>query len=438
MNANTESREVQKQNVSGVECTRCIYDARIPRISFDEDGVCNYCRQYEEMNQEYPTGDEGRKMLEANVDEMKRAGRGKPYDVVIGVSGGCDSSYMLHLAKKEFGLRVLAAHFDNTFNSRIAVENIQCVLGELDIDLYTHVVDNAEYQRIYRSFFEASVPEIDTPVDLALAAVHYMAASKYGVKYIWEGHSFRTEGISPPGWFYMDAKYVQSIHSRFGDGKIKTLPMLWMHRWLKWMVVDRIRKFRPLYYLDYDKEATKTFLADAYGWQWYGGHHMENRTSYFVNNYYLPKKFGIDLRFSELSALIRAGQISRDEAMMRIAEEKPFDEEILIEIKHRAGFSDVEWESIMEAPLSHYTHHPTYKRRFEQMRPFFYLLYQAGFVTKSFYEKFCVLKDDEVDTKNLFEPVRGADRERPAIQAPERSPSDGKLSRQAPHRESAA
>ena len=371
------------------QCVRCIYDDRIPQITFDDEGVCSYCRQYEEMDREYPTGAEGRKILEATVDEMKRAGRGKPYDVVIGVSGGCDSSYMLHLARKEFGLRVLAAHFDNTYNSRIAVENIQTILGELDIDLYTHVVDNAEYQRIYRAFFEASVPEIDTPVDLALAAVHYMAASKYGVKYIWEGHSFRTEGISPPGWFYMDAKYVQEIHRRFGEGKIKTLPMLWMHRWIKWMVVDRIRKFRPLYYLDYNKEQTKEFLAATYGWQWYGGHHMENRTSYFANNYYLPRKFGIDLRYSEYSALIRSGQLSRDAAVERMAEAKPFDEGILSEIKRRVGFSDAEWELIMSAAPSHYTQHPTYKRRFEQMRPFFFALYKAGYVTRSFYYKFC-------------------------------------------------
>ena len=410
MDSNNRKGITNGNGLSVRQCACCIYDARIPRISFDEEGVCNYCRQYEEMDQEYPTGQEGRTVLEATVDEMKHAGKSKPYDVVIGVSGGCDSSYMLHLAKKEFGLRVLAAHFDNTYNSRIAVENIQCMLGELDIDLYTHVVDNTEYQRIYRSFFEASVPEIDTPVDLALAAVHYMAASKYGIKYIWEGHSFRTEGISPPGWFYMDAKYVQSIHSRFGDGKIKTLPMLWMHRWLKWMVVDRIRKFRPLYYLDYDKEETKHFLANTYGWQWYGGHHMENRTAYFANNYYLPKKFGIDLRFSELSALVRSGQLSRKEAVERIAQEKPFDESILAEIKRRVGFSDAEWEAIMKAPLSHYTLHPTYKKRFERMRPFFYALYKAGYVTKSFYYKFCVLKDDEQVTRNFFESIGRADR----------------------------
>lgn len=381
------------------QCVRCIYDETIPGISFDSEGVCSYCRQYDEIDRDYPTGQEGRAVLLETVERMKADGRGRPYDVVIGVSGGCDSSYMLHLARKEFGLRVLAAHFDNTYNSRIAVENIQRLLESLEIDLYTDVVDNAEYQRIYRSFLLSSVPEIDTPTDIALAAVHYRAAAKYGVKWIWEGHSFRTEGISPPGWFYMDSQYVRTIHSKYGDGRIRSLPQLNLARWMKWMVIDRIRKFRPLYYLDYNKEKTKQFLADTYGWQWYGGHHMENRTAYFANNYYLPRKFGIDLRYSEFSALIRAGQLSRDAALAGITESKPFDETILTEIKQRVGFSDDEWGAIMAAPLSHYTQHRTYKHTFERMRPLFFSLYKLGFVTRSFYVKYCLLKEEEIASR---------------------------------------
>jgi N-acetyl sugar amidotransferase len=373
-------------------CTRCIYDTHIPYISFDAQGICNYCQQYNQMQVEYPTGKEGRRILESFVEQVKKDGKGKPYDVVIGVSGGCDSSYMLHFAKKEFGLRVLASHFDNTYNSRIAVENIDIMLEKLEIDLFTHVVDNEEYQRIYKSFFLASVPEIDTPTDISLASVHYMAAEKYGIKHIWEGHSFRTEGISPPGWFYMDAKYVQTIHSQFGDGKIESLPVLWMSKWLKWMVINKIKKFRPLYYMDYNKQQTKEFLANEYGWQWYGGHHMENRSAYFVNNYYLPKKFKIDLRYAEFSALVRSQQLTREEALVKIKEPKPFDPDILEEIKKRTGITDKEFEDIMRAKPLHFTNYKTYKKTFEKLRPFFYLLYKTGYVTKSFYTKYCVLK----------------------------------------------
>jgi N-acetyl sugar amidotransferase len=389
-------------------CARCVFNSTIPGISFDSEGVCSYCRQYEILTHDYPTGPEGRAILQATVDRMKKDGRGRAYDVVIGVSGGCDSSYMLHFARKELGLRVLAAHFDNTYNSRIAVENIQRMLEALDIDLYTDVADNAEFQRVFRSFLISSVPEIDTPSDIALAAVHYRAAAKHRVKWIWEGHSFRTEGISPPGWFYMDSQYVRSIHSRYGDGRIKSLPELNLARWMKWMLLDKIRKFRPLYYLDYNKESTKRFLTEEYGWQWYGGHHMENRTAYFVNNYYLPRKFGIDLRYAEFSALIRSGQLSREEALAQLAEPKPFDEAILAEVKQRVGFSDAEWDAVMKAPLSHYTQHRTYKQTFERLRPFFFSLYKMGYVTRSFYEKYCVMKEAAVPVRaSLFTGTAG-------------------------------
>ena len=369
-------------------CKICIYDETIPAISFDAEGVCSYCRQYEQMQAEYPTGAEGRKRLDAMVAEIKKDGAGKPYDVVIGVSGGCDSSYMLHLAKREFGLRPLAVHFDNTWNSMIAVKNIRAMLDRLDIDLYTHVVDNSEICDLMKSFLKASVPELDTPTDLALAATHYMAAEKYGIKYIWEGHSFRTEGISPIGWFYMDAKYVQTIQKTFGSLPIKTLPMMWLRKWFKWMLFDGIKKLRPLYYLDYDKANVKQFLSDEYGWQWYGGHHMENRTAYFVNNYYLPEKFGIDLRCCEFSALVRSGQMSRDEALETIFQPKPFDEEILDEYKKRLKLSDEEFERIMSEKPKSFRDYKTYKETFIRMRPLFYLLYKSNFVTKSFYDKF--------------------------------------------------
>jgi N-acetyl sugar amidotransferase len=374
-------------------CQRCIYDSRIPKISFNEEGICNYCHQYDQMVDEYPIGAEGEKVIDQEVSQAKIDGKGKPYDVVIGVSGGADSSYMVHLARKKYGLRVLAAHFDNTYNSRIAVENIDAVLDKLDVDLYTHVVDNIQFQKIYKSFFKASVPEIDTPTDIALATVLYDAAEKYNIKHIWEGHSFRSEGISPPGWFYMDAMYIKRIHEKYGDGDLGNLPVLWLDKWIKWITIDKIKKFRPLYYIDYDKEKNKKMLASQYGWQWYGGHHMENRTAYFVNNYYLPEKFGIDLRYSEFSALVRAGIMKRNDALDRIKEKKPFDNNILEEIKKRTNISNKEWEEIMLNPPSHYTEHETYKKTFEGKKEFFYKLYKDGYVTKSFYYKFCVLKD---------------------------------------------
>lgn len=370
-------------------CKRCIYDARIPSITFDSLGICSYCHQYDEMDQQFPAGKAGTYKLEKIVQEIKEAGRESKYDVVVGVSGGCDSSYTLHLAK-QWGLRPLAVHFDNTWNSQVAVENIQAMLSALDVDLYTYVVDSREYNDILTSFLKASVPEIDTPTDLALATTHFMAAKQHGIKYIFHGHSFRTEGISPPGWFYMDARYVSGIHRQFGTRPMKTLPNLWMSNWFRWMLIDGIKQIRPLYYVDYVKQDVKKFLSQQYGWQWYGGHHMENRTSYFTNNYYLPQKFDIDLRYTEFSALVRSGQMSRENALREIQKEKPVDQQILSEVKTRLQLSDSEFEDIMALPPRSYRDYPTYKKWFERMRPIFWVLAQMNLVPESFYRKYTV------------------------------------------------
>ena len=376
-------------------CTRCIYDEHIPAISFDENGVCNYCHQFDNLEREYPTGKQGWEILKGIAEEIKKRGRNKPFDLVVGVSGGCDSSYMLYLAKEKLGLRPLAVHFDNTWDSKIAVENIYRVTKSLDVELFTYVVDNKEYNDIYKSFFQASVPEIDTPADIGLATTLYIGARKHGIKSIFEGHSFRTEGISPPGWFYMDAKYIHSIQKQFGHYRLNSFPNLWFGRWMKWSVIDRIKKYRPLYYIDYNKEDVKRMLSKEFGWQWYGGHHMENRSAYFTNNYYLPKKFNIDLRYCEFSALIRSGQMDRDEALEKIKEEKPFDHDILEEVMKRLGFSEKEFEEIMNASRKTFLDYKTYKSLFEKLRPFFWILANMNLVPMSFYLKYTKKYTDE-------------------------------------------
>lgn len=372
---------------SAVVCRRCIYDDTIPYITFDCDGICSYCHQHEALDREYPTGKRGREILEALARRISEDGRGKKYDVVVGVSGGTDSSYLIHLAK-DLGLRPLAAHFDNTWNSRIAVENISNVLKATDTDLFTHVVEADEVCDLLRSFLKASVPDIDTPSDIGLATTHYLAAQRFGIRYIFEGHSFRTEGISPHGWFYMDAKYIESVHRLYGTIAVPTFPNLWMGQWLKWTAVDRIRKIRPLYFVDYNKEEVKRLLAERYGWQWYGGHHMENRTAYFTNNYYLARKFGIDLRYAELSALVRSGQLTRETAFRRMREDKPFDSSILEEVKKRLNLTDDEFDSIMAAPKKSYRDYETYKQRFERLRWMFWAMYKLDLIPKSFYVKY--------------------------------------------------
>lgn len=370
-------------------CTRCIYDETIPNISFDEEGVCNYCKLHDEIEREYPTGEEGEKILKKLAEDIKRSSKGKKYDCVVGVSGGCDSSYLLYLAKEKLGLRPLAVHFDNTWDNAIAVENIHTMLNKLDIDLYTYVIDNEEFNDLCKAFLNASVPEVDATTDIALTSVLYMAAKEHKIKYILEGHSFRTEGITPPGWFYFDGKYIWDIHKKFGKMPMKTFPNLWLSEWIKSLIFDRIKRLRPLYYVKYNKEEVKTFLQNNFGWRWYGGHHMENKWTIFCDNYYMPLKFNKDLRIVEFSAFIRSGQMSREEALEKMKEPPYVDKKIIEEVKKRLKLTDEDLENIMKQPKKSYKDYKTYLATFKRMRPFFWLMYKTNLVPKSFYVKYC-------------------------------------------------
>ncbi len=369
-------------------CSRCIYDERVPSIQFDENGVCNYCAMVDSLKEQYATGTPaGDAKLAGIVEQIKRDGKGKKYDCVVGVSGGTDSSYMLYKAI-EWGLRPLAVHYDNTWNSAIATENIRKVLKKLNVDLFTYVVDNKEMDDIFKAFFRAGVPEIDGPTDLALAEVLYRAAGKYGVKYILEGHSFITEGVSALGNVYFDGKYISSIHKQFGIMPMKTYPLMHFAAFMKWILLKRIKKIRPFWYMSYCKEDARAFLEKECDWQYYGGHHLENRMTAFNHSYYLPVKFGVDLRNLSLAASARSGQLSREEAFRQYAEPPHMEDELLDYFKKRLNITDEEFESVMRGPIKSFRDYPTYKSLFEKLRPFFYVMAKMNLVPMSFYIKY--------------------------------------------------
>jgi N-acetyl sugar amidotransferase len=370
-----------------ISCKRCLYDETTPNIKFDEQGICNYCQTHDALNKEYPTGEEGRKRLNRIFDQIKKEGKNKKYDCIVGVSGGCDSSYLVYLVK-DFGLRPLAVHFDNTWNSTTSTENLYNVLHKLNVDLFTYVVNNKEYDDIYRSFLKAGVPDIEAPTDIGLASTLNIAAEKYKVHYVLEGHNFRSEGISPLGWLYMDGKYIESIHRQYGTCKMKTFPNMTLYKFIKWMLVNRIKKIRPLWYIDYRKEEIKNFLSDNLNWKWYGGHHLENRFTAFYHSYFIPKRFGKDFRSLGYSALIRSGQLTRDEGLRLINEPPYLEDEIVDLVKKRLGFSSEEFEKIMNLPHRTYKEFKTYKKIFEKMKPFFWLMYKLDLVPQSFYMKY--------------------------------------------------
>ena len=385
-------KDISRANIQ--ICSRCIYDERVASISFDVKGVCNYCRQIDSLVREYGTGSEiGELKLAKIVAEIKKAGTGKAYDCVIGVSGGTDSSYMLFLAKK-WGLRPLAVHYDNTWNTAIATQNIRKVLTALDIDLYTHVVNNKESDDIFRSFFYAGVAEIVAPTDLALAEVMYRAASKFDVKYVLEGHSFVTEGITPLGRNYFDGRYIRSIHRQFGRLPMKTYPLMTFTRFLWWSCGARIKKIRPFWYIDYNKEDARNFLEKEFDWKYYGGHHLENRMDAFFHGIYTREKFKTDYRNNTLSALVRNGKVGRSDAWSEYNTPPNIEKELLSYFKKRMEITDADYEAIMGSPPKSWREYPTYKRLFELLRPFFYYLAKQNLVPMSFYLKYCLPVED--------------------------------------------
>lgn len=370
-------------------CSRCINDETITGIYFDNNGVCNFCHTMDTLLEQYQTGAiEGTKRLNEIIDQIKKDGKGKKYDCVIGVSGGTDSSFLVAKAI-EWGLRPLAVHYDNTWNTAIATENIRKVLGKLKVDLFTYVVDNKEADDIFLSFMKAGVPELDASTDLALAEVMYRAASQHGVKYVIEGHSFVTEGIAPIGSMYFDGKYIQSIHKQFGKLPMKTYPLMDFTSFMKWTLFKRIKKIRPFWYIDYSKEEARKYLQDEFGWEYYGGHHLENRITAMQHTYYNYRKFGIDNRNLSLSAAVRSGLMPREEAIDQYFNQVPQAEEGLLEyFKERMNLTDAQLEELMNIPKKNYKDYKTYKPLFEFLRPLFYMLAKANLVPMSFYVKY--------------------------------------------------
>lgn len=370
-------------------CSRCIYDENVADIKFDEKGVCNYCHTMDKFKREYNTGlEEGAEELQRIISKIKKDGQRKKYDCVVGVSGGTDSSYLL-VKLKEWGLRPLAVHYDNTWDTAIATENIKIMLEKLDIDLYTYVVDHKEIDDIFKSFLEAGVPELDASIDLGLVEVMYRAASKYKIKYIIEGHSYMTEGIAPISTIYFDGGYIKDIHKRFGKIPLKTYPLMTFWRFMYWTLVKRVKRIRPFWYINYSKEEARDLLQKEYGWKYYGGHHLENRITAFNHVWVLYERFGIDLRNLSLAAGVRANVIEREQAINEYFYQEPKMEEGLLDyFKERMGYSDEDLERLKNMEKKYSKDYKTYRKYFRMLRPLFYICVKAKLVPESFYIKY--------------------------------------------------
>jgi N-acetyl sugar amidotransferase len=345
-------------------CSRCVMDTTAPEIVFDQNGVCNFCHHYDtNLVKDVFSDKDGEERIENLIEQIKAKGKNNKYDCLIGISGGVDSSYVAYLVKKKYGLRVFAVHLDNGWNSELAVANVEQILKRLDIDLYTYVLDWKEFRDIQISFLKSGISNIEIPTDHAIWALLIKMAAKMKIPYIIAGNNVVTESIMPESWLYgsKDSKLIKAIHKRYGKVKMKTYPSLTTLDYVKYLLVRGIRWVPILNYIPYVKADAKKVLIDELGWRDYGGKHYESIFTRFFHAYYLPTKFGYDLRKSYLSALICSGQINRDEAMAELSNPPAIQEMLTNDreyVMKKLGFSQQEFDAIVTAPNKTYLDYP--------------------------------------------------------------------------------
>lgn len=351
--------------MNGVEhkiCTRCVMDTTDSKIVFDNNGVCDHCNTfYNDILPHWHTDIKGRDYITQITESIKKEGRGRDFDCIIGMSGGIDSSYLVYLAKEKLGLRPLVYHVDAGWNSQTAVNNIENIVDNLGLDLYTEVINWEEMKDLQLSFFKSGVSHIDTPQDHAFFAAMYKFASKYNIKHILTGGNYSTECIrNPMEWMYFqsDSRQIKDIHRKFGTRPLKTYLLtniLWHKLYLPY--VKGIKVNRPLDFMSYNKEEATQFLVDNFDYQRYAQKHFESRFTRFYESYWLPEKFGFDTRKVQYSSLILTGQMSREEALIKL--QKPaYDPETINEdfeyVANKLGISELELRGYLTTPNKTY------------------------------------------------------------------------------------
>lgn len=342
-------------------CVRCVYDTQIEGITFNKEGLCSYCQNYDRLAARYINipKEEKQKQLNIIVSKIKRLGRNKKYDCILGLSGGVDSSYLAWLAN-DLGLRPLVVHFDNGWNSELAVKNIENIVNKLNYDLETYVFNWEEFKDLQRAYFKAGVVDIEVPTDYLIFAVLNKLAAKKGIKYILSGYNYVTEFGMPKGWNTpnkFDNENLEDIHRKFGKIQLKNFPKFGRYQIFYYSKVLGIETSPLLNYVEYIKKDVKAFIAKELSWQDYGGKHYESIFTRFYQGYVLPKKFKIDKRKAHWSALICSGQATKEEALedlMKPPYPVKMQEEDLVYVAKKLDFTREEFEDILNAePVPH-------------------------------------------------------------------------------------
>ena len=336
-------------------CTNCVMDTSDSAITFDENGVCDFCNDfYQNIQPPWQDKLKDPDLLRRTAEQIKAASKGRKYDCIIGMSGGVDSSYLCYVAKELMGLNPLVYSVDTGWNLNVAVENIERIVKALDLDMYTEVVDWNEMKDLQLAFFKSQVPYQDTPQDHAIFAGLYNYAVKHGIQYVLTGANSATECIrSPVEWVYMnDLKMIRDIHHKFGTRPLKTFPLCGMVKYrVYYPIFKGMKRVAPLDMVEYNKEKVKLFLQERFGWQPYENKHYENVFTRFYEGYYLPHKFGYDKRKCYFSNEILAGTMTREEALAEL-EQPPYDPQQMEEdkayIAKKLGLTVEEFQTIID------------------------------------------------------------------------------------------
>ena len=362
------------------ECARCVMDTTDLEITFDSKGHCCHCAEFLDKRAKHNyQGKESDESFDQMIVEVKAEGKGKEYDCVIGVSGGADSCYLAYILR-ERGLRPLAVHLDNGWNSEKAVLNLKNITGKLGIDYESYVLDWEEFKDIQLAFLKASIPEAETPTDIAIPAALHNVAGRHGIKFIMSGGNLATEGILPKSWHYdvRDLKYFNHIQKTFGTRRLRNFPTFGYKKEIFYKLIKGIRMLYPLNFVPFVKEDAVELLSQKFGWKPYGGKHHESRYTKFIQSYYLYQKFGIDYRRATFSTQICAGGISRESAVDQL-KCSPYDpgkiEDDKLYIAKKLGISKDELNTIIHLQPKWYWDYPNDDKKLE----FIYDVYRTLF-----------------------------------------------------------
>lgn len=347
-----------------MECTRCLFTDDIVKIL--PDGECEYCKLHDKLE-----ADSAGISLDEVIRKIRKRGKGKKYDCLIGISGGLDSSTMLYAAVWKWNLRPLVIHFDNHYNTPEAKRNMARLVKSLNVDSITYTVNKQEYDSLNRSFLYFGLPDADIPNDIAMTKLMYDTAEKYGIKTILNGHCFRTEGSTPAKWTYMDARYIQDVYKKYSGAELINYPLFTFWDQIR-AGLKGIKQVRPFYYFK-DRKSLEEDMKRIVGFDEYGPKHAENTYTAFIGYNYLPNHHGINKSIVYLSARVRSGILTKDQAREYLNE------------KYFAPHPDGE-----ELAITHKANRKDFDRyNFKAWRPVIWLLMKFKVVPYTFYKKYC-------------------------------------------------